>query len=150
MLFESGTIGLGTMGAFYYGLRRYGPGAAASTLAFNTLTLNELAHAYSSRSSERNLLGGKELPPNKHLTRAILGMAALQALVSVVPAARRLLGTAPLNLLDLVAIGAGVVLPLIVNEATKPKPGSGAEQVEEQGKEATTLDLDNSQPEETV
>ena len=33
MVFESGTIGLGTMGAYLYGLSRYGPGAAASTLA---------------------------------------------------------------------------------------------------------------------
>jgi Ca2+-transporting ATPase len=127
MVFESGTIGLGTMGAFYYGLRRYGPGAAASTMAFNTLTLNELAHAYSSRSHERNVFGGKQLAPNKHLTKAILGMAALQALVSVVPAARRLLGTTPLNLVDLVAIGSGVVLPLLVNEATKPEHQSTGE-----------------------
>jgi len=144
MLFESGTIGLGTLGAYYFGLRRYGPGAVASTLAFNTLTLNELAHAYSSRSSERNVFGGKKLPPNKHLMRAILGMGTLQALVSVVPAARRLLGTAPLNLIDLLTIGAGVMLPLIVNEATKPKPRSADEDDETAGEGATT------QPEETA
>jgi Ca2+-transporting ATPase len=120
MLFESGMIGLGTIGAYVYGLRRYGSPMAASTMAFNTLTMNELAHALSSRSPYRNVFGGQKLPPNKHLTRAILGMAALQALVSVVPAARTLLGTTPLALADLAAIGAGVVLPLIVNEATKP------------------------------
>jgi len=120
MVFESGVIGLGTMGAYLYGLRRYGPGAAASTLAFNTLTLNELAHALSSRSAYRNVLGGQSLPPNPHLTRAILGMGGLQAIVSLVPAARRLLGTAPLNMADLLVIAAGVLLPLVVNEATKP------------------------------
>jgi Ca2+-transporting ATPase len=120
MVFESGVIGLGTLGAYLYGLRRYGSPIAASTMAFNTLTMNELAHSLSSRSPYRNVLGGQKLPPNKHLTRAILGMAALQALVSVVPGARALLGTAPLALADLAAIGAGVVLPLIVNEATKP------------------------------
>jgi Ca2+-transporting ATPase len=122
MLFESGIIGIGTMGAYIYGIRRYGPGAAASTLAFNTLTLNELAHAYSSRSSHRNVFAGRStaLAPNPHLNRAILGMGALQAVVSMVPAARRLLGTTPMGAGDLVAIAAGVVLPLIVNEATKP------------------------------
>jgi Ca2+-transporting ATPase len=120
MLFESGTIGVGTMGAYLYGLRRYGSGAAASTLAFNTLTLNELAHALSSRSQYRNVFGGQSLPPNPHLTRAILGMAGLQAVVSLVPAARRLLGTTPLNITDLLVIGAGVLLPLVVNEGTKP------------------------------
>ncbi|MDX1698837.1 MAG: HAD-IC family P-type ATPase, partial [Thiohalobacterales bacterium] len=120
MLFESGTIGLGTMAAYLYGYSRYGPGAAASTLAFNTLTLNELAHAYSSRSGHRNVFTGSNLPPNPHLDRAILGMAALQAVVSVVPAARRLLGTAPMGVGDLLAVAGGVLLPLVLNEATKP------------------------------
>jgi Ca2+-transporting ATPase len=136
MVFESGTIGLGTMGAYLYGLRRYGAGAAASTLAFNTLTLNELAHALSSRSGYRNVFGGQSLPPNPHLTRAIVGMAALQAVVSFVPAARRLLGTTPLNLADLLAIGAGVLLPLLANEATKPSAPEATEQ-EDEGESAS-------------
>ena len=132
MAFESGTIGLGTMGAFIYGMRRYGLGPAASTMAFNTLTLNELAHALSSRSHYRNLggplVGAEKLRPNKHLTRAVLGMTALQAVVSLVPGARRLLGTTPLGPLDLAAIGAGVLLPLLINEGTKPTwKGSPAE-----------------------
>ncbi len=120
MVFESGVIGLGTAGAFIYGTRQYGLGPAPSTLAFNTLVLNELSHALSSRSRYRNVFGGEKLLPNKHLTRAVLGMAVLQVVVSVVPGARRLLGTVPLGWMDLAAIGAGVLLPLIVNEATKP------------------------------
>lgn len=120
MAFESGTIGAGTLGAFVYGMRRYGLGPAAGTLAFNTLVLNELAHALSSRSKYRNVFGGEELQPNRHLTRAVLGMAVLQLVVGIVPGARRLLGTVPLGWMDLAAIGAGVLLPLIVNEATKP------------------------------
>ncbi len=125
MLFESGTIGLGTMGAYLYGLRRYGIGAAASTMAFNTLTMNELAHALSARSQYRHVFGGHELPANPHLTKAIVGMAGLQLLVSMVPGARTLLGTTPLGLGDLMAIGAGVLGPLIVNEATKPTAHQG-------------------------
>lgn len=121
MTFESGVIGVGTMAAYLYGLKRYGNQAAASTLAFNTLTINELAHSLSSRSKYQNVFGGQKLPPNPHLTRAILGMAGLQAVVSVVPALRRMLGTTPLGLVDLGVIAAGVVMPLIVNEATKPK-----------------------------
>ena len=122
MIFESGTIGLGTMGAYLYGMKRYGVGPGASTLAFNTLTLNELAHAYSSRSPYRNVFGGQNLRPNPHLTKAILGMGGLQAVVSMVPALRRLLGTTPMGPGDLVAIAGGVLLPLIVNEYTKPAP----------------------------
>jgi Ca2+-transporting ATPase len=120
MAFESGVIGVGTLGAFIYGMRKYGLGPAPSTLAFNTMVMNELAHALSSRSRYRNVFGGEKLEPNKHLTRAVLGMAALQVVVSVVPGARRLLGTVPLGWTDLAAIGAGVLLPLIVNEVTKP------------------------------
>ena len=57
--------------------------AAASTMAFNSLTLNELAHSLSSRSKYRNVFGGQSLSPNPHLLRAIGGMAGLQALVSI-------------------------------------------------------------------
>ena len=101
MIFESGTIGLGVMGAYYAGMRRYGIGPAAATLAFNTLTMSELAHAYSSRSHYRNVFGGVKLPPNKALLAAIGGMTVLQAVVTLVPGARRLLGTTPLGMIDL-------------------------------------------------
>ena len=129
MTFESSMIGVGTMAAFLYGLKRYGDPAAASTMAFNSLTLNELAHAYSSRSGYRNVFGGQKLEPNPHLTRAIGGMVGLQALVSVVPAARRLLGTTPLGIADLLVLGGSVLLPLLANEMTKPKaPEPGADE----------------------
>ena len=61
-------------------------------------------------------------------------MGALQAVVSVVPAFRRLLGTTPLGMADLGAIAAGVLLPLVVNEATKPAaplPADGEEDEEQ-------------------
>ena len=120
MGFESGIIGVGTFAAYLYGLRRYGDPAAASTMAFNSLTLNELAHAMSSRSKYRNVFGGQRLAPNPHLAKAIGGMAGLQAVVSLVPAARRLLGTTPLGVADLLVLGASVLGPLVVNEMTKP------------------------------
>jgi Ca2+-transporting ATPase len=121
MTIESGIIGVGTVAAYIYGLKRYGPGAAASTLAFNSLTLNELAHAYSSRSEHRHVFSpGSKLPPNPHLTKAILGMAGLQAVVSVAPGLRNLLGTAPLGVFDLVVLAGSVLGPLAVNEALKP------------------------------
>jgi hypothetical protein len=49
-----------------------------------------------------------------------VGTAALQGVVSYLPITRRLLGTTPLALMDLAVIAAGVIGPLIVNEATKP------------------------------
>ncbi|MEJ2321918.1 MAG: HAD-IC family P-type ATPase [Gammaproteobacteria bacterium] len=126
MAIESAVIGVGTFGAFLYGIGRYGPGPAASTLAFNTLTLSELAHSLSSRSDHRILFSDHKLPPNPHLVKAIAGMGGLQFLVSVLPGARRLLGTTPLGIADLAVIAAGVLLPLVVNEASKP-PAPGIE-----------------------
>jgi Ca2+-transporting ATPase len=121
MVFESGMIGAGTLAAYIYGLRRYGAGAPqASTLAFNTLTVNELAHALSARSSHRTLFSKQSLAPNKHLQRAILGMLAAQALATWVPSLRRLLGTSPLGIVDLLVVGAGTLVPLLINEVTKP------------------------------
>jgi Ca2+-transporting ATPase len=140
MVFESGVIGVGVLGAFYYGMQRYGLGPAPATLAFNTLTLSELAHSLSSRSPYKNVFGGQKLPPNKHLTRAVLGMAALQALVSVVPGARKLLGTTPMGIADLAAVGAGVVLPLVVNEATKPSYKPPRDLIEEDHRLETDSD----------
>jgi Ca2+-transporting ATPase len=121
MVIESGIIGVGTMAAYIYGLKRYGPGAAASTLAFNTLTLNELAHAYSSRSEHRHVFSrNSDLKRNPHLIKAIVGMAGLQAIVSILPGPRQILGTAPMGLIDLAVIAAGVLGPLVVNESMKP------------------------------
>jgi P-type Ca2+ transporter type 2C len=121
MVFESGMIGLGTMGAYLYGLRRSADPALASTLAFNTLTLSELTHSWSARSEHRVLFGGgQHLTPNPHLKRTILAMGGLQAAVSLLPPFRRLLGTAPMGLVDLAVVAGGVLLPLMVNEATKP------------------------------
>jgi Ca2+-transporting ATPase len=130
MSIESGIIGLGTMGAFLYGMKRYGLGPQASTLAFNTLVFNELAHSFSSRSKYRNVFGGQELPANPHLTKAILGMGGLQAIVSLLPGARKLLGTTPLNAMDILVIAAGVILPLIVNEINKPSAPKKTEEIE--------------------
>ena len=135
MLFESATIGLGTMGAYLYGIKNYGTGPSAATLAFNTLTLNELAHALSSRSKYRHIFVGQKLPPNPHLTKAIIGMIGLQVLVSIIPGARRLLGTTPLGIGDLAVMAGGVVLPLIINESTKPSvsvPAEAAIEIEQE------------------
>ena len=72
------------------------------------------------RSQYRNVFGGQHLEPNPHLVKAIGGMVGLQALVSAVPAARRLLGTTPLGIVDLLVLGGSVLLPLLANEMTKP------------------------------
>ena len=121
MAFESGAITAGALGAYGYGMMRYG-GAAASTLAFHSLTTGQLLHAISCRSETHSIFSSEKLPPNRYLTMALGGSLFLQFLTMVVPGLRSLLGLAPVGLLDGLVISGTALLPLVVNEATKQPP----------------------------
>jgi Ca2+-transporting ATPase len=117
--FESAVLSAGTLGAYGYGLLRYGMGAQANTLAFSSLTVGQLLHAFSCRSQTHRVLGTTSLPANPYLRLAIGGSLALQLLTFIVPGLKSLLGLAPITLLDGAVIGLSALLPLVVNEATK-------------------------------
>jgi Ca2+-transporting ATPase len=123
--FESAVLSAGTLGAYGYGVWRYGPGAQAGTLAFMSLTSGQLLHALTSRSETHSLLtsdpGKAPLPPNPYLTFALLGSFVAQGLTLLVPGLRSLLGLAPISLVDGLVIGGSTLLPFIVNEQTKPR-----------------------------
>jgi P-type Ca2+ transporter type 2C len=116
---EGGVITAGAMGAYGYGLLRYGMGARAGSLAFMSLSSAQLLHAFSCRSERVGMFGSTKLPPNSYLNWALGGSFALQALTLVVPGLRGLLGIAPITVMDGLVIGGSAVLPLIVNEASK-------------------------------
>ncbi len=116
---EATMLTAGTMGAFGYGLLRYGPGPRAGTHAFTTLALGQLLHAYVARSDRHTVFEPSALPPNHYLSAAIGGSIALQLLAMLIPGLRRLLGVTPISLLDGAVIGAGAVGPLVVNELIK-------------------------------
>jgi P-type Ca2+ transporter type 2C len=117
--FESAMLSAGTLGAYGYGLWRYGMGARANTLAFSGLTIGQLLHAFSCRSQTHSMLGTTSLPANPSLTLAIGGSLALQLLTFIVPGLSSLLDLMPLTLLDGAVVGLSALLPLVVNEATK-------------------------------
>ena len=120
MAMESAWITGGTLAAFAWGVARYGAGARAGTLAFNTITLAQLLHALSCRSTDPVLLGPSRLPRNPQLDLALGVSVAVQALANLTPGLRGLLGLTPLNPLDLMVVGIGAGLPLLVNERLKP------------------------------
>jgi Ca2+-transporting ATPase len=120
--FEGGMLAAGTLGAYGYGLARYGMGAQANTLAFASLTIGQLLHALSCRSRTHSLFTPETLPSNPYLTLALGGSLALQALTLFVPGLRSLLGLTPITLLDGAVIGTSALLPLLINEATKAGP----------------------------
>jgi P-type Ca2+ transporter type 2C len=117
--FESAVLSAGTLGAYGYGLLRYGMGAQANTLAFSSLTIGQLLHAFSCRSQTHSVVGTTSLSANPYLTLAVGGGLVLQLLTLIVPGLRGLLSLAPLTLLDGAVVGLSALLPLVVNEATK-------------------------------
>ncbi|MFZ5453481.1 MAG: HAD-IC family P-type ATPase [Thermodesulfobacteriota bacterium] len=129
MGFEAAVLSAGAMGAYGYGIVRYGMGAAASTMAFHSLTAGQLLHAYSCRSEKHSIFSQGKLPPNKYLNLAVGGSLLLQLGVMFIPGIRSILGLTPVGLLDGLVIGGTTLLPLLVNEATKtgaPAPPSSA------------------------
>jgi len=139
MAAESLVITGGAMAGYLYGRRRYGPGAAAGTVAFMSLSLAQLLHAATCRS-ERHPLLSATLPRNRYLNTAIGGSIALQYAAALIPGVRRLLGTTRLAPGDHLVVALGAVAPLLINETIKAlkhrstdtdrrhsnEPGSGA------------------------
>ncbi|TWH39411.1 cation-translocating P-type ATPase [Dulcicalothrix desertica] len=116
---ESAIMSASALGAYGYAINRYGIGATASTIGFMSLTMAQLMYALSCRSQTHSIFSGKRLPQNKYLNIALGGSFALQIAAATVPGLKGLLQIAPINLVDMVVIGASAVLPFLVNEGRK-------------------------------
>jgi len=121
--YEASMLTAGSMGAYGYGILRYGVGPQAGTMAFLSLVLGQLLHAISCRSERHSiydpLAAQTPLPPNRYLQLALGGTFALQAAALTVPGLRSLLGIAPLGAADCLVVGGGALVPFLVNEAAK-------------------------------
>ncbi|MBI5251745.1 MAG: cation-transporting P-type ATPase [Desulfomonile tiedjei] len=117
--FEAATMTVASLTAYGYGIMKYGMGPAAGSMAFHSLTTSQILHSLSCRSENRSSFDA-EMPPNKYLNAAVLGSLALQLTTLFVPGLRSLLGLTPLAVSDALVIGAASLVPLLVNEATKP------------------------------
>jgi P-type Ca2+ transporter type 2C len=119
LTFESATMSVSALGAYAYGITRYGMGAQAGTLAFHSLTTCQLLHAFSCRSETHSIFSKGSLPPNKYLNMALGGSFVLQLMTMLVPGLRQLLGITPIGIMDGLVIGGTALAPLLINEATK-------------------------------
>ena len=117
MAVDAGLISAVTLGAYGLAAARYGVGAAASTVAFSTLTSAQLCYAITCRSEHRSGFSG--LDRNPLLVAALGGTLALQVAAVGAPPLRRLLGTTPLGLADWGIVAAGAVTPLLIKEGSK-------------------------------
>jgi Ca2+-transporting ATPase len=118
---EASVIAGGSLGAYFYGVMRYGPAARSSTIAFNTLILAQLLHALSCRSDRHGGFSRNARGRNRELELAIGASLGLQLAANVVPGLRRLLGLAPMNAMDLLVTLAGAGIPLLINETANAR-----------------------------
>lgn len=133
---ESGIISASTMGAYLYGIGRYGMGPQAGTVAFMTMSIAQLLHAFSCRSETHNIFGNERLKPNPLLTAAIGSSLALQIGTLSIPPLRTLLGLAPIGIADGMIIGGASLASFVANETikhamTRPLTNSVKQQSEE-------------------
>jgi Ca2+-transporting ATPase len=127
---QGALLAAGTLGGYVYGLARHGAGPAASGIAFNTLMLGQMLHAWGCRSRAGHAAESK----GRFLGAALGGSLALQGLANWLPGLRRLLGLpGAVDALDIAAMLAGAGLPHLCNEALRAqarlkKDAAGPEQ----------------------
>lgn len=119
MALEGGVIATSALGAFMYGLARYGPGAHANSLAFTSLMTGQLLHAISKRSERHSIFDKDRLAENPYIALSIGGSLGLQVVATQLGPTRRLLGTVPLGPRDWLVAGVAGLGPLVFHEALK-------------------------------
>ena len=111
-----------TLGAFVIGLERHGDTGAglrqAGTMAFMTLALSPLLHAFNVRSQGQSIFTGR-LFTNGWLWAAVIVCLGVQAAAVCVPGLQRVLQTVPLAGDDWLVVGAAALLPVLVVEGAK-------------------------------
>jgi len=119
MIRESAVMTGTAMGAYGYGLLTYGFGARASALAFHSLTLGQLLHAFSCRTDNQTVFTGYRRPQNNWLNLAVFGSIGLHLSTMFVPGLRNFLQLAPLRPVDTAIVFGAALLSLVGNETIK-------------------------------
>jgi Ca2+-transporting ATPase len=118
--FESSLLATSALGAHLYGVARYGPRGGG--IGFLSLISAQILHAVTCRSDSRILLMDHGLAPNRQLFYSTAGLIALQAIATVVPPLRSLLGLTLPGPIDLAVVAAATGVPFLISQATKPAP----------------------------
>jgi Ca2+-transporting ATPase len=119
MIRESSVMTGTAMGAYGYGLLRYGMNGPASAIAFHSLTLGQLLHAFSCRTDSRIVFGSPNKAKNKWLNRAVYGSIGLHVGTMFIPGLRGFLGLARLSAADTAVVVGSALLSFLGNEAIK-------------------------------
>ncbi|MCI8869632.1 MAG: cation-translocating P-type ATPase [Lawsonibacter sp.] len=118
-----------TLAAYYLGLTRLGlpglEGAAANTMAFATLTLSQLFHAFNVRSEEQSLFA-QGVFSNPAMNKAFLTGLALQLAVLLLPPLQGVFSVCPMTAEQWWAVLALAAAPIPLCEAGKALRRAGA------------------------
>lgn len=116
---EAAVITAAALGAYLYGIRKYGEGSQARTLAFLSLSSASLLHTLTARSARLSIFDHKRLKRNR-LIPAAMGIGFGAELFAVLsPGLRRFLGGGRVMPADFVTAGIASFIPYLVNEGTK-------------------------------
>jgi Ca2+-transporting ATPase len=115
-------VGLLTLTAYFLGLTALATpglaGACANTMAFATLTLSQLFHAFNVRSEDRSLFSQGVLS-NPAMNRAFLTGLALQLSVLLIPPLQGVFSVCPMDLRQWTAVLALAAAPIPICEGEK-------------------------------
>jgi Ca2+-transporting ATPase len=104
------------------GMRRYGEGLEAGTMATLTLVLGQALYVFSAREPDLGVLDRRIPPLTSALKGASASMLLAQGLAISSRRLSRVLGFCPLRLTDLVAVGGLSTIPFLVRELAKSIP----------------------------
>lgn len=128
LLWQGLMVGALTLGAYFLGFTRLaGPGmegAVANTMAFATLTLSQLFHAFNVRSEDRSLFSMGILS-NPAMNRAFLAGLALQLAVLLVPPLQSVFSTVSLDGGQWLTVFLLSAAPIPICEINKALTGRG-------------------------
>ena len=135
-------VGALTLAAYFLGLRVLGEpgqeGAAANTMAFATLTLSQLFHAYNVRSENRSLFAQGVLS-NPAMNRAFLVGLGLQLAVLLLPPLQGVFSVIPMSGSQWLAVLALAAAPIPICETAKALSRRDESRLEEEEKERDDL-----------
>ena len=118
LVWQGCMVGALTLAAYFMGVLRFGDPAAANTMAFATLTLSQLFHAFNVRSETASLFALGPLS-NRAMNKAFLIGLAMQLAVLLLPPLQGVFSTVPMTSLQWMTVAALAVTPVAVCEITK-------------------------------
>lgn len=118
LLWQGLMVGGLTLAAYFLGLFRFGDPDAANTMAFATLTMTQLFHAFNVRSETESLFS-LGLFSNKAMNKAFVVGMGMQLAVLLLPPLQAVFSTVSMTSLQWMTVLALALTPVAVCEITK-------------------------------